>query len=68
MAYYLVNKESLEYQLLTDFVFPFSIDDVACVYTYHLKRGRGNWFKLKDGSLWNGVGYQEQDVHCSHFI
>lgn len=42
-----------------DEICPFLEADVKCIYTFHKEKGKGVWFRLNDGSIWDENFQQE---------
>ncbi len=51
-----------------DHIFSFTLDDVACVYTFHRCYGKGTWFKLHDGSVCNDQGRRDVTIDLDGFV
>lgn len=68
LSRFLLKGYSVRDYSLSDFILPFDINEVACIYEYHIEKGAGSWFELNDGSIWNDVGLQENNDANGKFI
>ena len=67
---WLMDKEQQSVNSVSEMstVYPFTVDDVRCIYTFHQQKGKGTWFHLIDGSIWNEYGQQEDDLYRDDFL